>query len=162
MSLKTMLGTAGTLCLIPLAVFAQAPPSPHLATEPFVFKSGKELEDMTTKPGAPSPVTSILSDHENYYVQAVARTQSGEPEFHTHWIDYGVVQEGQGNLIFGGSDTGSRDTGSGELRGGAMSGSVTRDLNPGDYFEIPAGQWHQMTLKPGTKVLRVLVMKVRQ
>ncbi len=160
---RILLMSAGALALT-AAAFAQTPvpSSPHMAADPFTFKSDKELEGIAIKPGVPGPVLGMLSDHENYYVEVVGRTVSGEPEFHAHWIDYGIVQEGQGGLVFGGIDTGSRDTGNGELRGGTITGGVTRDLGPGDYFEIPAGQWHQVTLKPGTGAFRYMIVKVRQ
>jgi mannose-6-phosphate isomerase-like protein (cupin superfamily) len=164
MHLNTMLVAAGALALTTATALAQSAvlPSPHMATDPFTYRSDKDLEGMAIKPGVASPTLGTLSDHENYYVLLVGRTETGEPEFHAHWIDYGIVQEGQGGLVYGGIDTGSRDTGNGELRGGTISGGVTRDLNPGDYFEIPAGQWHQITLKPTTKAFRYIVVKVRQ
>lgn len=164
MLLKTMFVAAGALALPTVVALAQgtAPPSPHSATDPFTYKSDRDLEDMAIKPGVAGPTLGMLSDHENYYVLLVGRTETGEPEFHAHWIDYGIVQEGQGSLVYGGTDTNSRDTGNGELRGGTISGGVTHDLHPGDYFEIPAGQWHQITLKPGTKAFRYIVVKVRQ
>ena len=159
-----LFGSAIATVVVASAAFAQTPlpTSPHMATDPFTFKSDKELDGMAIKPGSPGPVLGMLSDHENYYVEVVGRTVSGEPEFHAHWIDYGIVQEGQGALVFGGTDSGWRDTGNGELRGGMITGGVTRDLFPGDYFEIPAGQWHQVTLKPGTKAFRYMIVKVRQ
>jgi quercetin dioxygenase-like cupin family protein len=36
------------------------------------------------------------------------------------------------------------------------------DLHPGDYFEMPAGVWHQISLKPGTTAFRYMVIKIRQ
>jgi mannose-6-phosphate isomerase-like protein (cupin superfamily) len=165
MLLNTMLVAAGALALTSGAALAQSavpPTSPHLATDPFTYKSDKDLESIAIKPGVAGLTLGTLSDHENYYVLVVGRTETGEPEFHAHWIDFGIVQEGQGGLVYGGTDAGSRDTGNGELRGGAISGGVVRDLNPGDYFEIPAGQWHQITLKPATKEFRYVVVKVRQ
>ena len=164
MLLKTMLFAAGALAFTATGALAQsaAAPSPHSATDPFTYKSDKDLEGMAIKPGVAGPTLGTLSDHENYYVLLVGRTETGEPEFHAHWIDYGIVQEGRGSLVYGGTDTGSRDTGNGELRGGTISGGVTRDLDPGDYFEIPASQWHQITLKSGTKAFRYIVVKVRQ
>lgn len=163
--MKTMLAATAALAVgataAPVADSA-ASTSLHLATDPFTFRSDKELENIVIRPGVAGPSLSVLSDHENYFIEVVGRTQTGEPELHAHWIDYAVVQEGHGSLLYGGTDSGSRDTGNGELRGGTISGGVTRDLNPGDYFEMPAGQWHQVILKPGTKAFRYLVVKIRQ
>ncbi|HTT04054.1 MAG TPA: hypothetical protein VMF64_02105 [Steroidobacteraceae bacterium] len=160
-----MLATVGALAVGAVAVpsaDSAAPTSPHLAADSFTFKSNKDLEDVAIRPGVAGASLGVLSDHENYFVEVVGRTQTGEPEFHAHWIDYAVVQEGHGSLLYGGTDTGSRDIGNGESRGGTISGGASRDLNPGDYFEMPAGEWHQIILKPGTKAFRYLVVKIRQ
>jgi hypothetical protein len=131
------------------------------APEPFTFHSDNDLGALSAKPGV-SPVLGMLSDHENYYVEVVGRTRSGEPEFHPHWIDYIVIQHGDGTLTYGGTDTGSRDTGGGERRGGTISGGTSRDIHAGDYFEVPAGVWHQIALKPGTNSFRYMVIKIRR
>ena len=84
---KIVVISAGALALTG-AAFAQTPvpPSPHTAADPFTFMSDKELEEIAIKPGMSGPVLGMLSDHENYYVEVVGRTVSGEPEFHTLWI----------------------------------------------------------------------------
>jgi mannose-6-phosphate isomerase-like protein (cupin superfamily) len=144
------------------AVWAQAAANGHAAPpEPFTYKSDGDLGVLAAKPGV-SPVLAMLSDHENYFVEVVGRTKTGEPEFHAHWIDYVIVQHGEGALTYGGIDTSSRDTGAGELRGGTISGGTTIDIHPGDYFQVPAGLWHQIALKPGTTSFRYYVVKIRQ
>jgi len=151
---------AGATFLLATSTFAQT--SLHLApTEPFVLKSDKDLDTSTIKLGI-SPVPSILSDHENYFVEVVGRSKSGEPEYHTHWIDYIVVQHGEALLIYGGDNPGATDNGKGELHGGAIVGGSTVELRPGDYAQIPAGTWHQINLKPNAPSFRYVVVKVRQ
>jgi quercetin dioxygenase-like cupin family protein len=160
MLLKTLL-PAAALALSATAVSAQAPSNGHAAPpEPFTFRSDSDLAAMSVKPNK-TPVLGVLSDHENYFVEVVGRTKSGEPEFHSHWIDYIVIQKGQGRLTYGGTDTGSKDTGNGERRGGTIAGGTSRDIHPGDYFEVPAGTWHQIALKPGTTSFRYMVVKIR-
>ena len=73
-----------------------------------------------------------------------------------------IVQKGEGTLTYGGTDSGSRDTGGGELRGGTISGGKTMDIKAGDYFQMPAGVWHQISLKAGTNSFRYFVIKARQ
>ena len=153
---------AASLLAIPAAALAQSAPNGHAAPpEPFIYKSDGDLQGMATKPGV-TPVLAMLSDHENYFVEVVGRTASGEPEFHPHWIDYVVVQKGEGTLTYGGTNTGSRDTGGGELRGGTIIGGKSMDIHPGDYFEMPSGVWHRIALKPGTTSFRYMVIKIRQ
>ena len=152
--------SVGATFLLATATLAQTPL--HLApAEPFDFKSDKDLATSTTKPGV-SPVPSILSDHENYLVEVVARSKSGEPEFHTHWIDYIAVQHGEASLIYGGTNPRALDNGRGELHGGAIIGGTTIEVRPGDYVQIPAGTWHQINLKPEEQSFRYMVVKIRQ
>ena len=160
--LARILPLIAVFSLCAAAAGAQPPANGHAApAEPFTFKGDAELQAMAIKPGA-AITLGMLSDHENYYVQVAGRTTNGEPEFHPHWIDYVVVQKGEGTLTWGGTNSGARDTGGGELRGGAIVGGMSRDLHPGDYFEMPAGVWHQILLKPGTSAFRYMVVKIRQ
>lgn len=142
---------------------AQTAPPPKIQTppEPFNFQSDADLHGHVIKPGTPL-ILHVLSDHEDYLVEVVGRTTSGVPELHPHFIDFAVVQEGEGTLTWGGTNTTSRDTGGGELRGGTIVGGQTRDLKPGDYIQMPAGVWHQFTLKPGVNAFRYLIVKARQ
>ncbi|HEX3753546.1 MAG TPA: hypothetical protein VHV26_00585 [Rhizomicrobium sp.] len=156
---KILPAAAGMLALSVSAALAQAAGGHAAPPEPFIYHSDGDLQGMTSKPTL-GPVLSVLSDHENYFVEVVGRTKSGEPEFHSHWIDYIIVQHGEGTLTYGGTDTGA--TGHGEMRGGTINGGKSMDLHPGDYFEMPAGVWHQISLKPGTTAFRYMVIKIRQ
>src|SRR6202000_1230032 len=99
---------AASLLAVPAAALAQTAPNGHGApAEPFIYKSDGDLQGMATKPGV-TPVLAMLSDHENYFVEVVGRTASGEPEFHPHYIDYVVVQKGEGTLTYGGTRKGCR------------------------------------------------------
>ena len=152
---------AGILALSASATFAQASGGHAAPPEPFTYHSDSDLQALAIKPGA-APTIKMLSDHENYFVEVVGRTQSGEPEFHSHWIDYIIVQRGDGTLTYGHMNTGAKDSGHGEMRGGKITDGKSIDLHPGDYFEVPAGLWHQIALKPGTTAFRYMVVKIRQ
>ena len=126
--------------------------------EDFQYRGDADLAALVAKPGALT--LSVLSDHENYYVQVAGRTGPGEVEVHRHWIDYMAIQHGEAIFTYGGTVSGARDTGNGEQRGGTITGGNTIALHPGDFVMVPAGQPHLTVLQPGT-LFRALVFKVR-
>jgi mannose-6-phosphate isomerase-like protein (cupin superfamily) len=159
---KTLIAAAVLAASTSLAMAQTAtPPKSQAPQDPFNFQTNDELHNHVIKPNTPLQL-HVLSDHEDYLVEVVGRTTSGVPELHPHFIDYAIIQEGEGTLTWGGTNTTSRDTGGGELRGGTIVGGQTRDIKPGDYIQMPAGVWHQFTLKPGVTAFRYFVIKTRQ
>ena len=140
---------------------AAAPAQPaRNATPPDDFKylSAGDAAALLSKPG-PAPVVSMLSDHEYYFSEIVARSVDGEVEVHRHWIDFVTVLSGEATLTVGGTVAGAKETAPGEMRGGTIAGGKTIALHRGDYFEIPADVPHLMT---GPKHnFSYLVVKVR-
>lgn len=68
-----------------LAPAAMAQTAPH-STPPEIFKflPAKDVAALTDKPG-PGPQTAYLGDHEDYFVEYAARTDTGNvAEVHTH------------------------------------------------------------------------------
>ena len=88
---------------------------------------------------------SIVTDHEDYWVEYVTRTGVGDPEQHNHWLDSIHVISGDGAITYGGTFAGATETTPGEPRGGKIVGGTTITVHSGDYLEIPAGVPHQMT-----------------
>lgn len=124
----------------------------------FKYLSASDAAALVNKPG-PAPVVSLLSDHEYYFSEVVARSTDGDVEVHHHWIDFVTVLSGEATLTYGGAVAGAKETAPGEMRGGAISGGKTIALHRGDYFEIPADMPHLMT---GPKHnFTYLVVKVR-
>jgi quercetin dioxygenase-like cupin family protein len=130
------------------------------ATPPDDFKylSAGDAAALVNKPG-PAPVVSMLSDHEYYFSEVVARTTDGEVEVHHHWIDFVTVLSGDVTLTYGGTVAGAKETTPGEMRGGTIAGGKTIALHRGDYLEIPADVPHLMTAPKHD--FRYLVVKVR-
>jgi mannose-6-phosphate isomerase-like protein (cupin superfamily) len=157
---RLLLISTGAMALTISAAMAQPAP---LATgpEPFIYKSDADLAAMTFKPGI-SPAAATLSNHEHYQTGVVVRTKDGVPELHTHHIDVMSVQHGDGWVTYGNNVVGARDIGNGELRGSQITGGTTIEVHPGDYFQIPAGLWHQIGPKPGGKIFRYTFVKIRQ
>ena len=105
--------------------------------------------------------TAIIIDHENFFEEVVYRDGTGSPEQHNHWNDNIIVQEGDAELVYGGTLNGTTITPGGEARrGGTLIGGQTLEMHPGDLITIPAGVPHQMVLKPGAH-LRFVVIKNR-
>jgi len=148
---------AAMIGVVSVVAVAQTPRS---ATQPddFQYLSAADTARLLDKPG-PAPVLSLLSDHENYLSEVVARTTDGVVEVHKHWIDFTTILSGEATLTYGGAVSGAKETTPGEWRGGTITGGKSITLHPGDYFEIPADMPHLMTApKHG---LRYLVVKVR-
>lgn len=144
-------------CIFAVQALAQTPRS---ATPPddFRYLPLSDAARLVDKPG-PAPVVSMLSDHEYYFSEVVARTTDGVVEVHNHWIDFMTVLTGEATLTYGGTVTGARETAPGEWRGGTIANGRTITLHPGDYLEIPADMPHLMA---GPKhSFRYLVVKVR-
>ena len=124
----------------------------------FKYLSAADAAALVNKPG-PAPVVSLLSDHENYFSEVVARSTDGEVEVHHHWIDFVTVLSGDATLTYGGTVAGAKETAPGEMRGGTIAGGTTIALHRGDYLEIPADMPHLMT---GPKHnFSYLIVKVR-
>jgi quercetin dioxygenase-like cupin family protein len=124
----------------------------------FKYLSASDTAALLNKPG-PAPVVSLLSDHETYFSEVVARSSDGEVEVHQHWIDFVTVLSGEATLTVGGTVAGGKETAPGEMRGGVITGGRAIVLHRGDYFEVPADMPHLMT---GPKHnFSYLVVKVR-
>ncbi|HUO94544.1 MAG TPA: hypothetical protein VMU22_16580 [Rhizomicrobium sp.] len=144
-------------CVLSLAASAQTPRNATPADD-FQYLSAADSARLLDKPG-PAPVVSLLSDHEYYLSEVVARTTDGVVEVHHHWIDFTTILSGEATLTYGGAVTGAKETAPGELRGGKIAGGKTITLHAGDYFEIPAGMAHLMTAPKHN--FRYLIVKVR-
>ena len=167
MSFKIM-RMAGAFALLSTAALAQAVapaavPGAMSGHQPDAFKhlSVAEQAALVAKPGPGGLTLSVISDHENWYSEALGRTTSGVVEVHDHWIDVMTVLSGDATLTIGGTVTGGQPTGPGETRGGQITGGTIVQVHPGDYIQIPAGTPHLTTLAPGT-TFHAMVVKVRQ
>ncbi|HTW33949.1 MAG TPA: hypothetical protein VMD53_04965 [Rhizomicrobium sp.] len=151
------LWTAAFGCLLSMAAAAQTARN-ATPQDDFRYLSAGDAAALVNKPG-PAPVVSLLSDHEYYFSEIVARSADGQVEIHHHWIDFITVLSGEATLTYGGTVAGAKETAPGELRGGTIAGGKTVTLHRGDYLEIPADMPHLMT---GPKHnFSYLIVKVR-
>ncbi len=96
----------------------------------------------------------------DYKIHASRREGPGLVEVHTRDTDIAYVLQGSATLVTGGAAIGLKEIGAEELRGSAIRGGETRQLNPGDVVVIPNGipHWFKEVKAP----FLYYVVKVRQ
>jgi quercetin dioxygenase-like cupin family protein len=158
--LRIVMAAAGGV-LFASAALAQAPAMHAAPAEAFKYMTAKEVTALTDKPG-PGARTDIVSDHENYFVEYVTRSDTGNVvEVHAHWTDYFQFLSGDATLTYGGTVADAKESGPGEIRGGGIVGGKTQIVHAGDYVQIPPGTPHLLVPAAGGKVTYV-VFKGRQ
>ncbi len=93
----------------------------------------------------------------NHSLLLLRREGDGEAEVHETQVDIITVISGEATLVLGGTVVEGRSTGVGEIRGKSITGGVTKKMEPGDIFHIPAKIPHQMLVP---KLVTVQVVKV--
>lgn len=116
-----------------------------------------QLQALVAKP-ADGRASNNFWKGAGYIVQQSLRQKTGETEIHAVTADIFIVQEGNAQVLLGGSVEGNRETGPNERRGGVISGGHTQTLSPGDVLFIPAGEPHQVSPVGGP--FRYLVVKI--
>ena len=96
----------------------------------------------------------------DYKIHASRREGPGMAEVHTRDTDIAYVLQGSATLVTGGTAVGLKEIGAEELRGSAIQGGETRELEPGDVVVIPNGTPHWF--KEVTAPFLYYVVKVRQ
>ena len=96
----------------------------------------------------------------DYKIHASRREGPGMVEIHTRDTDIAYVIHGSATLVTGGTAVGVKDIAAEELRGTAIQGGETRQLDVGDVVVIPNGvpHWFKEVRAP----FLYYVVKVRQ
>ena len=96
----------------------------------------------------------------DYKIHASRREGPGMAEIHTRDTDIAYVIHGSATLVTGGTAVGVKETAAEELRGTAIQGGETRQLEVGDVVVIPNGvpHWFKEVKAP----FLYYVVKVRQ
>lgn len=96
----------------------------------------------------------------DYKIHASRREGPGMAEIHTRDTDIAYILQGSATLVTGGTAVGVKETGPEELRGSAIEGGETRELEVGDVVVIPNGtpHWFKTVKAP----FLYYVVKVRQ
>jgi mannose-6-phosphate isomerase-like protein (cupin superfamily) len=101
-----------------------------------------------------------LAEVGDYKIHASRREGPGMAEIHTRDTDIAYVLQGSATLVTGGTAVDAKAIGPEELRGTAIQGGETRQLNAGDVVVIPNGVPHWF--KEVTAPFLYYVVKVRQ
>ncbi len=102
-----------------------------------------------------------LADYGSHRVQISVRTLSGGAEFHPHFDDVMIVQQGTATLITGGSIIEPKLDSDGEMNGTGIRGGKSQTISAGDVVTVNAGVPHQLIIPAGT-VYSALVIKVKE
>ena len=96
----------------------------------------------------------------DYKIHASRREGPGMVEIHARDTDIAYVIHGSATLVTGGTAVGVKETAAEELRGTAIQGGETRQLEVGDVVVIPNGvpHWFREVRAP----FLYYVVKVRQ
>jgi mannose-6-phosphate isomerase-like protein (cupin superfamily) len=77
----------------------------------------------------------------------------GRPAVHPDEAEYATVVAGSGSLLTGGRMIDPEVTNPGLIQGSRIEGGITRALQPGDVFLVPAGVPHWFGIDTGKLVL---------
>lgn len=105
-------------------------------------------------------VTLDAPSHPLIRFSTIQRDRDGEVEVHTRANEHVYVVSGAFEYEVGGTVTGNRNTAPDEWRGGQITGGRHYSAKPGDMMYIPAGVPHHVSLAPGVKLVRYIVVKV--
>ena len=143
-----MLASAAGLVLLSLGAAAARPSDGDVR-----FIGHDEVEAAFAK-GVP------LIEVGDYKIHASRREGPGMAEIHTRDTDIAYVIHGSATLITGGTAVGVKEAAAEELRGTAIQGGETRQLEVGDVVVIPNGvpHWFKEVKAP----FLYYVVKVRQ
>ncbi len=112
--------------------------------------------------GMASPDGLALEKFESYpghFSELIARVKSGGDEVHAADNDYFIVEEGEADVLVGGTVVDPKETTPGETRGTKVEGGTPHHIGKGDLLHISPGVPHQTTV-PAGKVFVYLVVKV--
>jgi quercetin dioxygenase-like cupin family protein len=152
---KLLIAAAGGV-VFASAALAQTMAMHAAPPEAVKYMTAKEVTALTDKPG-PGSKTDIVSDHENYFVEYVTRSDAGNVvEVHAHWTDYFQILSGEATLTYGGTVADAKESGPGEIRGGSIVGGKTQLVHAGDYLQIPPGTPHLLVPPAGGKITYVV------
>jgi len=90
-----------------------------------------------------------LTETSDYKVHASRREGPGQAEVHVGETDVIHVLTGTATFVTGGTVVDGKTVATGEIRGAAIEGGETRELQPGDVVVVPKGVPHWFAKVPG-------------
>jgi mannose-6-phosphate isomerase-like protein (cupin superfamily) len=146
------------LLLAGLASSAGDPAGFHVWSAADIKTMGKTL---TQKAGAQHLATTTLATTGNHSFLMIARTGSGEAEFHQTQADVMIVETGEAILVYGGEVVDGKTTAPNEIRGPSIRNGIEKKVLPGDVIHIPAKTPHQVKVEAG-KAITYMTVKVTE
>jgi mannose-6-phosphate isomerase-like protein (cupin superfamily) len=147
------------LALLSGTVQGQGEPAVRILRPAAIAAVAESLRGRSSPVQAPVILQS-LGRHGPYTTTLVRRDRSGQAEIHSRLDDIIVIEEGRGELWYGGEVPGRHGTEAGEERGETVVGGTRAPLQPGDIVIIPAGVPHQVRVPEGGH-LTYIAVKVR-
>ncbi|WP_448659079.1 cupin domain-containing protein [Sphingomonas sp. CJ99] len=150
------------MIIVGAAALTLAPPA-LAQNDPTAFASRAEttatIRAMETemKPDQGFAWKPLLKDGEQVAAIEIWR-KPGNPAVHPTEAEYGIVLEGEGELLSGGTMADAAVTNPTLVEGSRIDGGTRRDLKPGDVFLIPATVPHWFGVKG--RQLVILGMKL--
>jgi glc operon protein GlcG len=83
-----------------------------------------------------------LLENDRFKIHASRREAAGQAEVHERDTDVIYVLEGSARLVTGGRVREPKEIAPAEIRGPAIEGGETRELEPGDVLVVPNGTPH--------------------
>ncbi len=137
-----------------------APNAPALTPTQFVHFKAADLKGYvdTLKRGETIKFPSVhRGDHQFQNISFRAKS-SNAAEMHNNWADLYYILDGEVTIRYGDRLEGGKEGVDGEVRGGEITGNVTRQkLVAGDVASAPAGVPHFWEVEPGKSVAYLTV-----
>ena len=126
----------------------------------FVHYKAADLKKFaeTLKSGQPIKFPSVHRGDHNFQNISHRTASSNGAEMHNNWADLYYVLDGEVTIRYGDRLEGGKEGVDGEVRGGEITGNVTRQkLVAGDVASAPAGVPHFWEVEPGKTVTYMTV-----
>ncbi len=134
-------------------------PTPLTPTQ-FVHYKAADLKNFVDTLKSKQPIKFPSVHRGDHHFQNISHraTSSNAAEMHNNWADLYYVLDGEVTIRYGDRLEGGKEGADGEVRGGEITGNVTRQkLVAGDVASAPAGVPHFWEVEPGKTVTYMTV-----
>ncbi|WP_263385382.1 cupin domain-containing protein [Granulicella arctica] len=105
---------------------------------------------MNQAKNSPSGTAGVaLETYPGHLTMLTVRVKSGGAEIHAGFNDIFIVEDGQADVLTGGTVVDPKQVSLGETRGSRVEGGTSHVIRKGDVIHISANVPHQTTVAPG-------------
>jgi len=109
---------------------------------------------------SPAGIASVtLEKYPGHLTMLTVRTKAGGAEMHAAFNDVFIVEDGEANVLTGGTIINPKETSPGETRGSSVEGGTPHILRKGDIMHISPNVPHQTVVAAG-KTFTYYVIKI--